>query len=101
MENITNYLIRNSNQFHSYFDVIKVLMENAEKMSADGEEKLNLVLSSWEILQKSPCFTAVLGPVNMETVKIVIETTIFVTKSTVAVNKLTGCWTAFRAIFKR
>jgi len=99
MDSVIQYI--NNQNVTDYIQIIKLLMEQAEKISADGGEKFNLVVNAWTTISNSPAFANVLGPVSFETVKAVIETIILATKTTIAVNKSTGCWTSFLSLFKK
>jgi hypothetical protein len=99
MDTVVNY-IKNQN-ISDYIMVIKMLMEAAEKQSSDGETKLDLVLSAWTQISTSPEFTNIFRGVSMQTVQAVIEAIILATKTSVAVNKSTGCFKSCLAMFKK
>lgn len=98
MEAAINYI--QSQNIQDYIKIIKVLMEQAEKLSADGSQKLDLVISAWNEISNLPQFQSLLGNVPLDTVTAVIEAIILATKTSIAVNKSTGCWTSFKALFK-
>lgn len=99
MDSVITYI--KTQNISDYITVIKMLMESAEKQSPDGTEKLDLVLNAWEKISASPEFSNIFGGVSMETVRAVIEAIILATKTSVAVNKSTGCFKSCMAIFKK
>ena len=101
MNEVIQYVNSHSVEFTSYLDIIKLLMEQAEKQSLDGAEKLTIVLHAWDIIKNGTSFAIDLKSVPTSTVQAIIETIVFATKTTIAVNKSTGCWTSFLALFKR
>lgn len=101
MNEVIEYVKLHSEEFTSYIEIIKLLMEQAERESVDGLEKLTIVLHAWDTIKCSPTIATGLRHVPTSTVQTVIETIIFATNTTIAVNKSTGCWTSFIALFKR
>src|SRR5690349_3210942 len=99
MESAIQYI--KTQNIQDYIQVIKILMEHAEKQSSDGSTKFDMVVSAWRQISISPEFRNIFGGVSVETVSAVIEAIILATKTTVAVNKSAGCWTAFLSLFKK
>ena len=90
-----------SRNIQDYIQIIKILMEYAEKQTTDGTVKLNLVLDAWNTLCLAPFYREILANVSLTTVNNVIETIIFASKTPIAVNAATGCFSSFKKLFKR
>ena len=84
-----------------YVQIIKILMESAEKQSTDGSTKYSMVIDAWKKISTAPEFKNILGGVSLETVNGIVEAIILATTTTIAVNKGAGCWKSFLSIFKK
>ncbi len=99
MEQAIQYI--KTQNIQDYIQIIKILMETAEKQSGDGTTKLELVMTAWKNISASPSYKNITAGVSLDTVHAVIEAIILATKTSIAVNKTTGCWSAFKNLFKK
>lgn len=85
------------------FDIVKTLMERAERLTSNGEEKKRLVNEAYvnmvnDDAQRLP---QLYSTVSLDTINTIVEAFIYVTKTAISVNKSTNCWSAFTSLFKK
>lgn len=80
-------------------DAVRILMERAEVLSPSGPQKKQLVLQSYNRLSQAS--DSPFRAIPVTTVAAIIEAIIYATTTAIAVNKKTGCWEKFMALFKK
>ena len=92
------------------YEVVKILMEQAEKMSNDGEQKKQIVLQAYSELVDARAASPddrlkALPVVPMSTIITIINAFIYASKTLIAINKETGIFNKvkdwFRKVFKK
>lgn len=72
------------------FEIVKILMEQAEKLSKDGEEKKNLVIASYVNLLSNDEGERRLKVMSIDTIIVIINAFVYITKTGIEINKRTN-----------
>lgn len=94
--NITNHL-----------EILRILMERAEKLSDDGATKKRLVMDAYKQVLHAYSKRAAgpglqrLGMIPLSTIEAIIEAITYFTKVSISINQTTGCWTKITSWCKK
>ena len=83
------------------FQIIQILMEQAERLTARGEQKKNLVLESYMKLNEDGQGEQTYSVIPLATIQLIIKSFIYASKTAIHINEQTGCWTWFTGLFKK
>lgn len=87
------------------FEIVKILMERAEQLSHDGEKKKEMVIESYIKLANQQSGDdsdrlKLIPIVPIDTIVLIIEAFIFISKTAVSINEKTGVWLKVKNFFK-
>lgn len=99
MDNAVRYI--QQNRVTDKFQIVKVLMEAAEKISNDGPTKKHLVLESYAKVAAANAHPGTYSAIPITTIELIIDAFIYASKSVMEFNQQTNCWSSFMALFKK
>jgi hypothetical protein len=73
------------------FDVVRILMERAEQLSNDGDEKKKLVMEAYvKLNSEESAGRYKLIPLN--SIELIIDALVYASKTAISINQSTGCF---------
>lgn len=97
MEKAVDYIKRNG--ITDKFQVVQILMEQAEQLSNDGDKKKELVIQAYTSIVASDTGNK-FQLVSFASIELIIEALIYASKTVIKINNSTGCLTKFMNLFK-
>jgi hypothetical protein len=89
-------------QITDKFEMLRILMERAERLSTDGPTKKQMTMEAYvHLVSSDKRYQQTYSMIPLATIELIIEALIYASKTAVAVNKKTGCITALKGLFTR
>ncbi len=95
-----NYI--KANGITDKFDIIRVLMEHAEKLSQDGPTKKRLVMEAYVKLNNMDSqVQKTYSMIPLNSIELIIDALVYASQTVIAINKKTGCFAKIKGLFKK
>lgn len=100
MESAIDYIKRN--RVTDKFEIIKILMERAERLSPNGAEKKKMVIEAFVNLNNSDSrVEKTYSMIPLNSIELIIDALIFASNTAISINKKTGCFDKVKAWFSK
>lgn len=84
------------------FQIIKILMEQAERLSADGPTKKKMVIEAYVKLNSVDAnVQRTYSMIPLNTIEMIIDALVFASNTAISINKKTGCFAKVKSWFSK
>jgi len=87
------------------FEIVRILMEQAEKQTTDGEKKKDMVVETYVKLlsqdEKEDGEQKRLKMIPINTIVLIINAFVYITKTGIEINKKTNAWEKVKEFFSK